>query len=318
LYTETPMSVKASKSKKPVAKKASAKKATAKKKLSTKKPVKKPVKKAVAKKTTAKKAVSKKTVGKKSPAKKSVAKKSSSKKPAGLPGLKLAQVYQVVQAETKKLLAPLTKKASQLKQHHANAQKKLKTEQDNLNKLEQKHTEKPGKALAKQVASAKNKVKLAASNHDKALNASHSATSEHAKMQNHLDKMMHLEKNFKQLNTTWDQQHSHVGKPVAAPKAANTNAGSSMNKNMQNNVVGSSNKPNPAAQNKQQSNQSNQANKNNQANKTKVNLNLEKDNAWTKFDQNKDHSVFAKIDKLADYDSDKDADDNDKWRKFEK
>ncbi len=306
------MSVKASKTKKkPVAKKATVKKVTSKKKSAAKKPV---AKKSVAKKTVVKKAVTKKSNMKKTTAKKvKVVKKSTSKKPAGLPGLKLAQAYQTAQAETKKLLAPMTKKAAQLKQQHANAQKKLKTEQEKFDKIEQKHRDKPNKAVAKQLASAKNKVKLATTVHDKLHNLFNNASSEHAKMQNHLDKMVHLEKNFKQLNTTWDQQNAHVGKQVTAPKAANTN----VNKNNQTKVagvVGTSNKASVAVQNNQV-NQANQTNKNNKAAKSNVNLNLEKDNTWTKFDQN--NSVFSKLDKLADYDSERDGNDKE-WRKSEK
>ena len=298
------MSVKSkSAKKKPAVKKATAKKVTAKK--TTKKAT---AKKSVAKKATPVKASKKKVSAvkagvKKSSMKKATAKKSTaSKVPSALPGTKLIKAFQSAQMETKKLLAPASKKVAQLKQQFANAAKKLKTEQENINKLEQKHKDKPGVGVAKQLNSAKNKFKATSSTHSKAENAHNVAAASLAKLQNHYDKICHLEKGFKQGNTTWDQQNAHVGKVQPVVKINPVNK----NKPNTSTVVGTSNK----ASNMAAKPSNNAAN-----NKAKSAVsNLDNDNVWTKFDANKEGSVFAKLDKLADYDSSNDAD-KDQWRK---
>ncbi len=204
-----------------------------------------------------------------------------------LPGSSLSKAYQSAHAETKKLMVPANKKASTAKQAWMNSAKKLKNEQDNLSKLEQKHSAKPSAALTKQVTSARNKVKLATSVHSKAQSAHDEAVSRVSHYQNHLNKLAHLEKTHRDSSAAWDKQNAVKTAAKPASKQASKPVSGSNAK------VGSA-KPKAKTG----------------SNPAKTGLTDER--TWTKFDEGKD-GLFSKVDSLAQYDSE--LDDADNWNK---
>lgn len=263
-------------------KKPAVKKTTVQNKTTSKPALKKPAAKKVA---SSKSAKSSKVAKVTKNAKATKVSKSSANKP--LPGSSLSKAYQSAHAETKKLMVPANKKASTAKQAWMNSAKKLKNEQDNLSKLEQKHSAKPSNALAKQVASAKNKVKLATSVHSKAQNAHNEAVSRVSHYQNHLNKLAHLEKTHRDSSAAWDKQNAvkTAAKPVSK-QASKPVSGS--------NAKVDSAKPKAKTG----------------SNPAKTGLTDER--TWTKFDEGKDN-LFSKVDSLAQYDSE--LDDADTWNK---
>ncbi|MBP9721834.1 MAG: hypothetical protein KBD64_01605 [Gammaproteobacteria bacterium] len=283
-----------------------------KKKTTAKKSVAKPGK-STKKRTTAKKAVAKNKssaaksksksaaakTAKRSAARTGVASKNSksgkktsstSSSSSALPGTKLAQAYKTAYADTKKMMVPASKKANSAKQALTTAAKKLKSEQDNLAKLEQRHSAKPSAVLNKQVGSAKNKVKAAMSVHSKAEAAHNSAHSSLNNFQRHLDKLTHLEKTHKDAWASWDKQNSQTinvpaksSKPVSSkPTAQKTSK--------------------PAATGAKNNSNNNKSQNKNKSGST-VFSNLDDDSSWTKFD---DKNLFSKVDSMAEYDSEKD------------
>lgn len=150
-------------------------------------------------KTTAVKSVNKKVLPKKS----ATNKKRTSKKSSALPGAKLADYFNTIKKQTKSLVDSASKKVAATTRAEQNAAKKHKSIQDNLQKVEKRHSAKPNKLTASQVKSAKTRTQQANLAWRKHQDLSKQAKDSHSTYQNHLNKINHFHKLVTDADKNW-------------------------------------------------------------------------------------------------------------------
>jgi chromosome segregation ATPase len=137
-----------------------------------------------------------------------------------LPSAKVTNAFKVAKEDAKKLVADATKKCDSAKKNHMGADKKLKSCQADLKKLEVKSKKDNSKSTAIRVTAAQKKLKQAELVTNKAKSAWAHAREIMNDYRDHLRKLEHLNQLVNSADRDWEQSKKTTVTPTKKKSAA--------------------------------------------------------------------------------------------------